>query len=78
LLQRLLERRDAGLTLRIVCGPVHEHANAPHPLGLLPARDNRPCRRSTERREEGAPFQLIELHSVPCQHRIARYRIGGD
>jgi hypothetical protein len=38
LLQDLLERCDAGLTAWIVCGHVHEHADTPHPLWLLPAR----------------------------------------
>jgi hypothetical protein len=42
LLQGLLERRDAGLAVWIVCGPVHEHANAPHPFGLLCACNKRP------------------------------------
>jgi hypothetical protein len=43
LLQGLLERREAGLTLRVVRGPVHEHADPPHLLGLLRARHERPC-----------------------------------
>jgi len=35
---------------------------------LLRARRQRPChRRAAEQRDELAPFQLIELHSVPCQ-----------
>jgi len=38
LLQGLLERREAGLRLRIVCGPAHEYANASHSLRLLRAR----------------------------------------
>jgi len=44
--------------------PNHRHC------GLLRARRERPSSRSAERREERAPFQLTELHSVPCQHRI--------
>jgi hypothetical protein len=33
---------------------------------LLRARRERPRRRATEQRDELAPFQLIELHSVPA------------
>ena len=33
LLQPLQERREAGLSFRIVRGEAHEHADAPHPLG---------------------------------------------
>ena len=32
----------AGLGLRVVVGQVREHADAPHALGLLRARDARP------------------------------------
>jgi hypothetical protein len=32
------EGRDASLFFRIVCGPVQEHADATHPIGLLRAR----------------------------------------
>jgi hypothetical protein len=36
-------------------------------------------RRSAEERYQLAPFQLIELHSIPAsQGRIAGYRIGGE
>jgi hypothetical protein len=47
---------------------------------LLPARRERPRRRrAAKQRDELAPFQLIELHSVPAsQGRIAGYRIGAD
>ncbi len=34
---------------------------------LLRARCERPRDRAAEQRDERAPFQLIELHSVPCQ-----------
>jgi hypothetical protein len=36
------KRRDAGLPFWIADSQVHEHANAPHPLGLLRARRERP------------------------------------
>ena len=38
LLQSLLECREAYLVVLIVRGPGREHANPPHPLGLLRAR----------------------------------------
>ena len=50
--KRLPERRDARLKFRIVGGRWHEHANAPHPLGLLRARHQRPRRRAAEQRDE--------------------------
>ena len=59
LLQPLQERRDAGLTFRIVRGCGHEHADAPHPLGLLRARRERPRgRRAAEKRDELAPLHV--------------------
>jgi hypothetical protein len=40
-----------------------DEADAKH-LVLLRARRERPrCRRAAEQRDEGTPFQLIELHS---------------
>ena len=36
-------------------------------------------RRAAEQRDELAPFQLIEMHSIPAsQGRFAGYRIGED
>jgi len=45
----------------------------------LRARRERPrgCS-AAEKRDEVAPFQLIELHSIPPPARIAGYRIGID
>ena len=37
-----MERREAGLKFRIVRGCGQEHADAPHALGLLRARRERP------------------------------------
>jgi hypothetical protein len=46
---------------------------------LLRTRREGPRRRcAAEQRYEIASFQLIELHSVPSQGRIAEYRIGED
>jgi hypothetical protein len=57
LLQSLRQRRNARLTLRIVGGDRHEHAEAPHAFALLRARRRRRPgrRRAAERQDEGAP-----------------------
>src|SRR5262245_50530380 len=56
----LQERPDPGLKFRIVRGCRQQHADAPHPLGLLRARCERPRgRRGAEKRDEIAP-----LHSI--------------
>jgi hypothetical protein len=65
LLQGLLERGEAGLTLRIVCGPAHEYANASHPLRLLRSRRERPSCRTAEERNDITPFQPTKLHPLP-------------
>ncbi|HKD92513.1 MAG TPA: hypothetical protein VKB56_11430 [Terriglobales bacterium] len=76
--QRLLERCEAGLHFRTIHGQRREHADAPHPVSLLRARRERPRSRAAEQRDEGAAFQLIELHSISASHsRITGYRIGG-
>jgi hypothetical protein len=38
LLEGLCERREAGLSFRIVRGQIHEHADAPHRLARGPER----------------------------------------
>jgi hypothetical protein len=60
LLQGLLERRQLDLAAWIVRGPVHEHTEPPHPLGLLRACRNRPrhCRAAKERYEYAASHVL--------------------
>ena len=71
LLQPLQECREAGLRFRIVRGRAHEHADAPHPLGLLRARRERPRgRRAAEKRDELAP-----LHVRPQAQETASYRL---
>src|SRR5262245_10490155 len=55
LLQRLGERREAGASFRIVRAPIHEHADAPHPLALLRPRHSWPRRRAANERDELAP-----------------------
>jgi hypothetical protein len=60
------ERRDAGLTFRIVGRQGQQHADPPHPVALLRPRRERPCRRrAAEQRDELAAFYLIELHFGP-------------
>src|SRR5262245_11975849 len=70
LLQALAETIDVGMR----CDG--EPANA-RTFGLR-ARRERPCgRRAADKRDELAPFQSIELHSIPAsQGRIAGYRIS--
>src|SRR6516162_5200331 len=66
-----MERRDAGLSFRIVGGEVHEYANAPHALSLLRARCERPRnRRAAEQRDERAP-----PHSITSSARASS--VGG-
>jgi hypothetical protein len=44
---------------RIVSGEWHEHADPPHPVGLLRARRKRPCRcHAAEQRHELAPVAV--------------------
>src|SRR5262245_20974853 len=77
-LQLLDERCALRPSFRIALRPAHQHADLPHPLGLLRARRERPRSRAAEQRDELAPLQVIELHSVPSQGRIAGYRIRND
>jgi len=55
-LQRLMERVHHRLRFRIALGKIRQHANPPHPLGLLPARCARPRdrRAAPEKRDEVA------------------------
>src|SRR3981081_2099004 len=64
----------ASFTVRAAEQTNHRHRQ------LLRARSERPCnRRAADERDELAPFQLIELHSIPAsQGRIVRYRIGEE
>src|SRR5262249_22681814 len=54
------ESREARRHFRIVLGQGRQHGNAPHPLGLLRARRERPCHgRPAEQRDE-----LATSHSI--------------
>src|SRR5262249_22983580 len=77
-LKCLAKRSDARLYYRSALGEwMHKH-DPPHALRLLRARRERPRGRTAEQRDELAPLQVIELHSVPSQGRIAGYRIRND
>src|SRR5262249_3660315 len=66
------QRCDIRLSLRIPLGVPHEHADAPHPLGLMRPRRERPCRhRAAEQCDEVAPF-----HPSPRPHAAAAVRDG--
>jgi hypothetical protein len=47
-----MERPDAGLKFRVVRGCGQEDADAPHPIRLLRARNERPCDRAADYRDE--------------------------
>ena len=68
LLQGLRKSRVPGETFRVICSIGREKTYTPHPLTLLRACRERPCRgRAAEQRHELASFQLIELHWVAGQ-----------
>ena len=72
LLQALQERRDAGCVPDRP-RPCHEHADAPHPLGLLRARRERPrCRRATENTEKFPPPHVRPLAQETASYRLKR------
>jgi hypothetical protein len=61
LLETLRKRREAGLGFRIVSRDGHQHADAPHSVGLLCARRERPRGRcAAEKRDELAAFDHEE------------------
>ena len=60
------EYRDAGLLFRFIRSCVQEHADASHAFALLRSRRERPRQRAAEPRHELAPFQLMEVHSIPA------------
>src|SRR5215471_6763988 len=65
-----MERRDPGLSFRIVRARGHQHADAPHPLALLRARRERPRRRrAAEQRDE--PPALHSITSSASESRLS-------
>jgi hypothetical protein len=67
----LHETGKEGLYLRIAFVPRHEHADPPHPVGLLRSRGERPCSRAAEHHDEIAPPN----HSITSSARAMS--IGG-
>jgi hypothetical protein len=47
------------LPFLVICGQIHQHADARHALVLLRARRKGPRRRSTDERDEFASFYWI-------------------
>src|SRR5262249_61900873 len=70
LLHRFQERHDVGLRIRVVRGPVHQRADAQHPVGLLRSRRERPRSRAADKRDKVAP-----LHSITSSARAMS--VGG-
>src|SRR5262249_4328185 len=71
----LHQGRHSGLTFRIVRGEsTKENAEAPHPLTLLPARCNRPCRRAAGERNE---FAAVDAHAHSIISSACAEKLGG-
>jgi hypothetical protein len=63
----LRECREATLLLGIVFVALHEQADAPHPVGPLRARRERPRgSRAAERSDEFAPSKANAHLALPC------------
>src|SRR2546423_5369176 len=65
-LQRVLERRMAGYRFRIIACEELKHADAPHLIGLLRARTERPRRRTTQQSYEIAPSHSATSWRAPA------------
>src|SRR5262249_46080705 len=61
----LLENHDPRLSFRVIRDS-HQYTNAPHAIGRLRARRQRPRRRAAEQRDELAP-----LHSITSSARAS-------
>jgi hypothetical protein len=76
LLQPLPKRRNAGLLFRVVHGLKVEHPDAPHALGLLRPRSERPrgSRAAEERDELASPQgETVGLHGCFRHPLTIRY-----
>src|SRR4029453_3621916 len=73
LLESPVERRDPGLSFRVVLGIRHQHADAPHPVGLLRARGQWPSGRGTAENDE----ELASPHLPPIDVERHHYSVDG-
>src|SRR5262249_49590326 len=64
LLEPSPQHRRLLLTLGITGRAAHQHTDPPHPLALLRARCERPCRRAAEQRDERATLHSITSSAV--------------
>src|SRR5882757_9832354 len=71
LLQGLCERREAGLSFRIVRGPIHEHADAPDAVALLRTRRERPKKGRRRRCTAEKGSELAAVHSITSSARAS-------
>jgi hypothetical protein len=72
LLQLLQERRHAGLIFGVVGGAGYDHANAPHPLGLLRTRRERERPNSTQSSND-----CDEIAASHCSPKAREYADTG-
>ena len=78
LLESLPECGDVGLSFRVTLGIAHQHADPPHPVGLLRTRRERPSgRRAAQQRDELAPLHCPMPPVLPTE-RIAHLGTAGD
>src|SRR6516165_12039596 len=70
-LQRLAESRNARLCLRIALGKAHQHADPPHPVGLLRARREWPSQRRAAERYQQLPPSDGDCHA-PLPREVRR------
>jgi hypothetical protein len=63
-MKSLDECREIRLPRRVRCRAIHQHADAPHPLGLLRARRERPRHRCAGKRDKFASFHRITSRQV--------------
>src|SRR5215510_11410651 len=73
----LPECRRIGLRIPIVLGKGRQYAHAPHPLALLRARRERPCRRAADERDELAALYL-RGHSITSSARASSVQNSRD
>src|SRR5262245_46388218 len=66
LLKRLPKSHDLHTPIGILLVVIVQQTNSPNSFALLRACSERPCcHRATDHRDELAPLQPIEMHSLP-------------